>query len=74
MLAAADRPQKRMPPPKGYVRKILTVPPAMAEAVKEYRFAHRLESDVEAYRILIQKALDAAEREEKLAKRRRLKD
>ena len=64
MLTQARSNPRRMPPPKGYVRKILTVPPALAAAVKEYRFAHRLESDVDAYRILIQKGLEAAEREE----------
>jgi hypothetical protein len=52
-----------MPPPKGYVRKIITVPPDVAAAVREYRFQHRLENDVEAYRILIAKGLEAAERE-----------
>jgi hypothetical protein len=31
--------------------------------VREYRFEHRLESDVEAYRVLIQKGLDQVERE-----------
>jgi hypothetical protein len=54
-----------VPPPKGFVRKILTVPPALAEAVKEFRFNHRLESDVDAYRLLIQEGLDSFERKEK---------
>jgi hypothetical protein len=71
MLATQQRPKSgRMPPPRGYVRKILTVPPEMAAAVKEYRFQHRLESDVEAYRLLIKKGLEAAEREEREAKRK----
>jgi hypothetical protein len=72
MLTAQERSNlRRMPPPRGYVRKIITVPPEVAAAVKEYRFQHRLESDVDAYRLLIQKGLEAAEREEREAKPRR---
>jgi hypothetical protein len=52
-----------MPPPKGFVRKIVTVPPKMAEAVREFRFARRLENEVEAYRLLIKLGLEAAARE-----------
>ena len=66
MLAAATRDRSgRMPPPKGYVRKVLTVPPQLAAAVKNFRFEQRLENDVEAYRLLIQKGLEAHERESK---------
>jgi hypothetical protein len=66
MLAAQERPNpRRMPPPRGYVRKILTVPPALAAAVKEFRFERRLESDVEAYRLLIQEGLESLARKEK---------
>jgi hypothetical protein len=53
-----------MPPPKGYVRKIITVPPEIAALVRELRFEMRLESDVEAYRMLIQKGLKAFEAEQ----------
>jgi hypothetical protein len=59
-----------MPPPKGYTRKLISLPPALARAVKEFRFRRRLENDTEAYRLLIQKGLEAFEREERAKERK----
>jgi hypothetical protein len=73
MMPSSQQRTRSMPPPKGFVRKILGVPPELAEAVKEFRFEHRLENDGEAYRVLIKKGLEAFEREEQGKERRRPK-
>jgi hypothetical protein len=65
MLVA--RMNERMPPPKGYTKKLISLPPELARAVKDFRFRRRLENDTEAYRVLIQLGLEAAEREERKA-------
>jgi hypothetical protein len=54
-----------MPPPKDYVRKLVSLPPALADRVVDYRFRRRLPSETAAIRELIEKALDAAEREDR---------
>jgi hypothetical protein len=71
MLEATGTKTERMPPPKNYARKLISLPPELARAVKDFRFRRRLENDTEAYRLLIQKGLEAFESEEQAAKPRR---
>jgi hypothetical protein len=70
MFEVTDVKKERMPPPKGYTRKLISLPPDLARAVKEFRFRRRLENDTEAYRLLIQKGLEAFEREDQKRERR----
>jgi hypothetical protein len=49
---------------------LISLPPEPAPAVKDLRFRRRLENDTEAYRLLIRKGLEAAEREEKERERK----
>ena len=60
---------ERMPPPKDYVRKLVSLPPALAERVTDYRW-RRLSSETAGIRELIEKALDAAEKEERQQERK----
>jgi hypothetical protein len=69
-MLTATRSAERMPPPKGYSRKLVSLPPELAERVVDYRFKHRLASETAAIRLLLEKALDAAEREEQQAARK----
>jgi hypothetical protein len=69
-MLAAEKRVDPMPPPKHYVRKLVSLPPTLAERVVDYRFKHRLQSETAAIRELLEKALDAAEREERKAERR----
>jgi hypothetical protein len=71
MLETTRTKTERMPPPKNYARKLISLPPLLAQRVKDFRFQRRLENDTEAYRLLIQKGLEAFEREEQEAKPRR---
>jgi hypothetical protein len=64
MHAAEVANRDKMPPPKDYVRKLVSLPPALAERVSDYRWRRRLPSETAAIRELIEKALDAADREE----------
>jgi hypothetical protein len=59
-----------MPPPKHYVRKLVSLPPKLAERVADYRFERRIASETAAIRELIEKALDAAEREQQKRERK----
>ena len=52
-------------PPKDHVRKLVSLPPALADRVVDYRFRHRLASETAAIRELIEKALDADDREDR---------
>jgi hypothetical protein len=64
VIVTEERPKTdRMPPRKGYVRKLISVSPETAARVREYRFRHRLLDDTQAYRELLEKALDADEKE-----------
>jgi hypothetical protein len=56
---------RTMPPPKGYVRKLVSLPPALADRVVDYRFKHRIASETAALRELIERALDADDRVER---------
>jgi hypothetical protein len=55
------------------MRKALTLPKELAARVREFRFARKYVRESEAYIELIEKGLEAIEREER-ASRRRLKD
>jgi Arc/MetJ-type ribon-helix-helix transcriptional regulator len=46
------------------------LPPELAERIVDYRFKHRFASETAAIRLLLEKALDAAEREEKAERKR----
>jgi hypothetical protein len=70
MIAAEERPGQ-MPPPKDHKRKLVSLPPELAERVADYRFKYRHASEMAALRELIEKGLDAAEREEREAEKRR---
>jgi hypothetical protein len=71
MLATRATKHERMPPPKGYTRKLISLPPDLAQAVKDFRFRRRLENDTEAYRLLIRMGLEAAEREDEQQRKER---
>jgi hypothetical protein len=60
-----------VPPPKDHVRKLVSLPPELAERVTDYRFERRLPSELAALRELIEKALDAADREKVKQERKR---
>ena len=47
------------------MRKLVSLPPALADRVVDYRFRHRLASETAAIRELIEKALDADDREDR---------
>jgi hypothetical protein len=68
MLAAENRHGDVMPPPKDFIRKLVSLPPALAERVTDYRFKRRLPSETAAIRELLEQALDQAEREERKAR------
>ena len=71
MMTAENRKLGPMPPPKDYIRKLVSLPPALAERVIDYRFRHRLASETAAIRELLEKALDADERENAQPKTKR---
>lgn len=43
------------------VRKLISLSPEMVRAIEDFRFAHRLKTEAEAIRRLIELGLDAAE-------------
>lgn len=71
LTAETERDPEQVPPPKDYVRKLVSLPPALAERVIDYRFRRRLPSETAAIRELLEKALDAADREERKQERKR---
>jgi len=62
-----------VPVAPGKMRKALTLPKELAARVREFRFARKYVQESEAYIELIEKGLEAIEREER-ASRRRLRD
>ena len=53
-----------VPPPKDHVRKLISLPPELWGRVQDYQFRMRHPSEVAALREMIERALDAADREE----------
>ncbi len=47
-------------PPVLTVKKLIAMPPALAAAIEDWRFANRIGSEAEAIRRLIQMGLEAA--------------
>jgi hypothetical protein len=52
-----------MPAPKGHHRKMLSVNLEMALAIRKLRFELELDSEADAYRLLLQKGLEAIQTE-----------
>jgi hypothetical protein len=57
----------RVPVAPGKMRKILTLPEALAQRVRDFRHARKYDRESEAYIELIEKGLEAVEREERKA-------
>jgi hypothetical protein len=55
----------------GKVRKALTLPKELVDRVRVWRHAHRIDPESEAYAQLLEKALNASEREEREQKARK---
>jgi hypothetical protein len=68
-MEATLMPRKRLAVPvaKGKMRKILTLPEALAQRVRDFRHARKYDRESEAYIELIEKGLEAIEREERPA-------
>ena len=50
--------------PEKYTRKIIPLEHPLAEPVRKFRFRHEIGTEADAYRRLIEKGLEAFEREE----------
>jgi hypothetical protein len=64
MEARTVKEAPRVPVAPGKMRKILTLPEGLAQRVREFRFARKYDRESEAYIELIERGLEAVEREE----------
>jgi hypothetical protein len=64
-VTAVTRKTPHVPIAPGKVRKALTLPKELVDRVRTWRHAHQIDPESEAYVALLEKGLEAVEREER---------